>query len=156
PNPKLQDQAQQQPAPAPAAQPESRPAPVAEAPAPAPAPVPAKPRREAPAARSTSASRPVTAAPKPAPAPVADSASNGDSRTLTLPSLVAALITPPAPPASADEVSPVERVEPPAPRKVKVPSGTLVGVRMIDSVDSETSHVGDTFKASLDAPIVID
>ena len=49
----------------------------------------------------------------------------------------------------------VERpVEPP--RQVTVPSGTLVAVRMIDSVDSETSQLGETFKGSLDAAIVID
>jgi hypothetical protein len=47
-------------------------------------------------------------------------------------------------------------VEPPAPREVKIPSGTLVAVRMIDSVDSETAHQGETFKASLEEPIVLD
>jgi hypothetical protein len=44
----------------------------------------------------------------------------------------------------------------PEPREVTVPSGALVAVRMIDAIDSETAHVGETFKASLDAPILVD
>jgi hypothetical protein len=58
----------------------------------------------------------------------------------------------PAPP--ADDVKPVP-VEPPPPKQVTVPSGTLVAVRMIDSVDSETAHAGETFKAEIDAPVVV-
>src|SRR4029077_4477779 len=45
---------------------------------------------------------------------------------------------------------------PPPPRQVVVPSGTLVGIRMIDSVDSDTARLGESFKASLDAPVVVD
>jgi len=37
-----------------------------------------------------------------------------------------------------------------------VPKGTPVSIRMIDAVDSATAHVGETFKASLDSPIVVD
>jgi len=61
----------------------------------------------------------------------------------------------PLPPAPADEVKPVQ-VEPPAAKKVNIPSGTLVSILMIDSVDSETARVGETFKASLEAPVVVD
>src|SRR5262249_33685973 len=64
--------------------------------------------------------------------------------------------TPPAPaPAPAPGVEPVY-VPPPPPRQGVVPSGTLVATRMIDSINSETAHVGETFKASLDAPITVD
>src|SRR6266576_3652922 len=37
-----------------------------------------------------------------------------------------------------------------------IPSGTVLKVRMIDGVDSETSQLGQTFQASLDDPIVIE
>jgi hypothetical protein len=60
------------------------------------------------------------------------------------------------PAAPVDEVKPIPVEPPPPPREVTVPSGTLVSIRMIDSVSSETSHEGETFKASLDAPIIVD
>jgi hypothetical protein len=37
-----------------------------------------------------------------------------------------------------------------------LPPGTLLSIRMIDPVDSKTDHVGQTFKASLDAPVILD
>jgi YMGG-like Gly-zipper len=45
---------------------------------------------------------------------------------------------------------------PPAPRSVTVPVGTSVRIQMIDSVDSSTDQVGRQFRASLQAPIVVD
>jgi len=36
-----------------------------------------------------------------------------------------------------------------------IPAGTEIVIRMIDDIDSETSRVGQTFKASLDEPIVV-
>jgi len=39
---------------------------------------------------------------------------------------------------------------------VTVPANTIVTVRTIDSIDSKTNHAGEVFKASLDAPIVVD
>jgi hypothetical protein len=45
---------------------------------------------------------------------------------------------------------------PPAPSTtMTVPSGTLLKIRMIDGVDSETSQLGQTFQASLDEPVII-
>ena len=38
---------------------------------------------------------------------------------------------------------------------VTVPSGTMLTVRMIDPVDSSVNQVGETFRASLDEPIVV-
>jgi hypothetical protein len=44
----------------------------------------------------------------------------------------------------------------PALRRVTMPAGTRVTVRTIDSVDSRTDQVGQTFLASVDSDIVID
>ena len=45
---------------------------------------------------------------------------------------------------------------PPEPKKVTVPSGTAVPVRLVDVVDSATAQTGDTFHATLDSPIAVD
>jgi len=45
---------------------------------------------------------------------------------------------------------------PPQPRTVTVPSGAIITVRTIDAVDSSVNKTGQVFKASLDAPIVVD
>ena len=45
---------------------------------------------------------------------------------------------------------------PPQPRTVTVPAGAIITVRTIDPVDSATNTTGQVFKASLDAPIVVD
>ena len=44
----------------------------------------------------------------------------------------------------------------PAPVGVTVPAGVLLTVRMIDPVDSEVNAMGQTFRASLDEPLVVD
>jgi hypothetical protein len=124
---------------------QSAPAPdsVAVAPAPA-APRPARtlqpyrPRARQRESIDASASEPTVSElppPPPDPAPVADA-------------------QPPAPPPF------VRPAPPPAPREpvlrtVEVPAGTLVRVQMIDTVDSAVNKAGETFRASLAAPIVI-
>lgn len=45
---------------------------------------------------------------------------------------------------------------PPQPAPVTVPSGVVIPVRLIDTIDSATAQVGDTFHATLDAPIAVD
>ncbi|HET7871864.1 MAG TPA: hypothetical protein VFL42_05090, partial [Terriglobales bacterium] len=45
---------------------------------------------------------------------------------------------------------------PPQPKKVTVPSGTSLSIRLIDTLDSEKNRVGDPFRATLNAPVVID
>ena len=45
---------------------------------------------------------------------------------------------------------------PPPPRKVTVPSGTSVAIRLLDPIDSETAQPGQTFRATLDAPLPTD
>jgi hypothetical protein len=42
---------------------------------------------------------------------------------------------------------------PPQPRKITIEQGTQVTVRLIDSIDSEKNQVGDTFHATLNAPL---
>lgn len=44
----------------------------------------------------------------------------------------------------------------PIPAQVTIPQGTAVTIRLIDPVDTEKHKEGDTFRASLDSPIVIE
>lgn len=39
---------------------------------------------------------------------------------------------------------------------IQIPAGTEIVIRMIDDVDSQVHRVGQTFKASLDEPIIVD
>jgi hypothetical protein len=43
----------------------------------------------------------------------------------------------------------------PVPQKITIPDGTALSIRLIDAVDSEQNQTGDTFKATLNAPIVV-
>ncbi|HKW17529.1 MAG TPA: BON domain-containing protein [Terriglobales bacterium] len=45
---------------------------------------------------------------------------------------------------------------PPQPTPVTVPSGAVLSVRLIDTIDSATAQAGDTFHATLDAPLAVD
>jgi len=67
-----------------------------------------------------------------------------------------ALRTPPEEPAYRSAPAP-----PPPPSRrddfadrAMIPSGTVLSIRMVDSVDSERDYVGQTFKASLDEPVL--
>ena len=42
-----------------------------------------------------------------------------------------------------------------SPGGIEIPAGTTLTVRMIDSVDSERDSLGQTFKASLDEPVML-
>jgi BON domain-containing protein len=42
---------------------------------------------------------------------------------------------------------------PPAPKKVTIPSGTAMAIRLVDAIDSETAQPGQTFRATLDSPL---
>jgi hypothetical protein len=48
---------------------------------------------------------------------------------------------------------PAGKPAPAPPASLTIPAGTVLKVRMIDSVDSEVSQLGQTFQASLDEPI---
>ena len=62
-----------------------------------------------------------------------------------------------APEEAATAQPPQSAVQPPqpAPTQVTIPEGTGLTVRLIDSVDSEKNKEGDTFRAALDSPVVI-
>jgi outer membrane biosynthesis protein TonB len=111
--------------------------PVAEAtPAPPPTPSPKPARKKKPAA------------PKAEPAP-ATPASDENTSTADNPPEPPAAPTPPAAPA------PPPPPPPPQPITVVIPEGSIVTIRTIDAIDSASSSTGQTFRASLDAPVVV-
>jgi len=59
--------------------------------------------------------------------------------------------TPPPPPPAPDTPAP-----PPVPKKFIIDQGTQVSVRLIDPIDSEKNQAGDTFHATLNAPLTSD
>lgn len=66
-------------------------------------------------------------------------------------------VTPSAPATTAMAPAPQPPPPPPPPPKpVTIPDGTVLQVRMIDSVDSKSNQPGDRFRATLDAPITLD
>lgn len=103
--------------------------------APAPPPPEEKPRptrqakRHTPQNRSTSDDTTTTASAPPETTTPATSA-----------------VTPP-PPAPAP---------PPPPQKVTIPSGTTLAIRLVDTIDTETSQQGQTFHATLDSPLSVE
>jgi len=58
--------------------------------------------------------------------------------------------------ASAAPVTPAPPPPPPAPKKVTIPSGTTLAVRLVDALDSESNQIGQTFKATLDSPLSVE
>jgi BON domain len=94
--------------------------------------------------------------PKPAPSKprhrsrsTASSSEKGESDNSSN-SMAAA--TPPAP----INVAPSAPPPPPAPQKLTIPSGTTMAVRLVDTIDSETSQPGQTFHATLDSPLAVE
>jgi outer membrane biosynthesis protein TonB len=45
---------------------------------------------------------------------------------------------------------------PPPPVKLTIPSGTVLAVRLVDTLDSEKNQAGQTFHATLDSPVAVD
>lgn len=104
----------------------------------APAPIPAKPARKK--------QKPTYAEAEPAP-PVASTDTIPQSAP-PVPATPAVASTPAPPPAPAPP-------PPPKPITVTIPDGTIVTVRTIDAIDSNTASTGQAFHASLDAPVVV-
>ena len=116
--------------PAPETPPQTAAAPP-EAPAPAPAERAMRPRHteravSAPPVAESPAPVETAAAPAPTPAPTAQPAEAA-----------------PAPP------------PPRQPERITIPAGTVVTVRIIDSIDSSRNRPGEEFAATVDAPIVV-
>ncbi len=74
-----------------------------------------------------------------------------DASTANAVNQVANAAPPPAPTPAVTPPPP-----PPAPKKVTVPSGTTLAIRLIDPIDSETTQSGETFRATLDSPLASD
>jgi BON domain len=58
-----------------------------------------------------------------------------------------------APSAPAQPATPPEPPPPPPPKKITIPSGSTIAIRLIDGIDSETATQGQTFHATLDSPL---
>jgi hypothetical protein len=68
-----------------------------------------------------------------------------------------AKVEPPPAPEPPPPPPPVEATPaPPQPRSVTIPSGTLVAVRLGETISTERSRQGDSFMATLDEPLVVD
>lgn len=61
-----------------------------------------------------------------------------------------------APPTGFAQVPQARASAPAAAYGVQIPVGTPITVRMIDAVNSEQARLGETFRASVDEPVVID
>jgi hypothetical protein len=94
---------------------------------------------------------PAPAAPEPAPAPVKRVVKRAPAPVVRS-EAASAPVGAASPPPPAAVVPPPE----PKPVKVEIPVGTTLAVRMIDGIDSEVNRTGETFRASLDAPISVD
>jgi BON domain len=105
----------------------------------------AKPAEPGPKVKSPARKKPKRAA----EAEAAAAAAGGGAAVA---STETATATPPAQQTAAAAAPP----PPPQPKTVTVPSGAIITVRTIDSVDSSVNKTGQVFKASLDAPIVVD
>lgn len=110
----------------------------------------------APPAETAQAAPPIEET-KPSPAP-ASKPRRREPRVRSLPSSsndsgstapVAAM----APPA-ATAVVPSTPPPPPPPKRVTIPSGTTLAVRLVDAIDSEVSQQGQTFHATLGKSVV--
>jgi hypothetical protein len=62
----------------------------------------------------------------------------------------------PAPAPAAQAAPAPQPPPPPPPRKVTVSSGTSMAIRLLDPIDSEKAQPGQTFRATLDAPLPSD
>lgn len=112
-----------------------------------------------PSSNSTTEPPAMTSAPPVKESPTRKPSSHRQTKSVSAqpgPGPDSAAAVPPAPtPAPERPVAPAPP-PPPQPRTVTVPAGSVISVRMIDSVDSKVNTTGQVFKASLDAPIVVD
>lgn len=103
----------------------------------------------------------VAAAAPPAPAPEMAKPSAqaiGQQPAKARPAVKKAQPSQPAAPVAAAPApsQPAPAATPALPATVTIPTGTDIPVRLIDAVDTEKNKEGDTFRASLDAPIVFE
>lgn len=90
----------------------------------------------------------------------AETKENSEAVPATPASDETASAAPPAPataptPQPAPAPAPPPSPPPPQPVTVTIPEGSIVTIRTIDAIDSANSSAGQTFRASLDAPVVV-
>lgn len=85
--------------------------------------------------------------------PPADSNGNAKPKPSTTTASTPPPVTPSRNPAPAEAAAPPPVPEKPRAVTYTIPAGDRVAVRMIDAVDSGKDSMGQTFKASLDAPL---
>jgi hypothetical protein len=116
-----------------------------------------EPRRESPTFSSTSTSQSPVAS---APANNTPSTQTAQQQSNTTSTTVGSQGGPPQttlhmpPPPSAISERPAAPVR--VPKTVTIPAGTLLSVRVDERLSSETVQMGDSFRASLDQPLVVD
>jgi hypothetical protein len=86
------------------------------------------------------------------PRPAEDSVSDSSGSANNQPTAAAAQTQPSAQNVDANPAPPPR----PAPRKFIIDQGTQITVRLIDPIDSEKNQTGDTFHATLNAPLTSD
>ena len=106
-----------------------------------------------PAPQEQAAQQEETAKPRPRRARVHHTSARQESVTNSEPASNEMVSS--APPAPVN-TAPVAPPPPPAPKKVTIPSGTTVTVRLIDPIDSDKVQPGSSFRATLDQPLSID
>ena len=97
-----------------------------------------------------SLSRDSKTTPPPPPPPPAAAPPNG---AITVPAPPSDLPDAPQPNAPPPAAAPAPQTPASEGSAITVPAGSRILIRMIDSVDSETNHVGDRFRASLETNI---
>jgi hypothetical protein len=86
---------------------------------------------------------------RPAQKPV-ETASNSAPAPLNIPP--ASTLAPPP----GSETAKPEPPPPPTPHTVTIPGGTLLSVRLGETLSTQRSRAGDTFSATLDQPLIVD
>lgn len=62
----------------------------------------------------------------------------------------------PAEPVSAPPPVKAQPPKPPEPNKVTIAAGTVVPVRLLQTISSDNAQIGQTFQATLDSPLTVD
>jgi len=123
-------------------------APAAEAVPEKPSPAPVS----KPATKKAAARQPAAETAQLTPAPAAESAAPARTETPAVkpaePSPATAAAPAPTPPPAP--------AAPPPPRTVTIAAGTLLSVRLAETLDSGKLKAGDTFTATLDKPLIVD
>ena len=106
--------------------------------------------RPADSSKPTPAKKSRKASAKANPAPGNDSNDDADSGATM------AKNDPAPPPTAAMDSKPAEPPPPTPPKKMIIDQGTQLTIRLVDAIDSEKNQTGDTFHATLNAPLTSD